>query len=286
MFHLPPDKFVYTQTFMATDSWQIYNVPEGVAMIMFVGFGSGAGGGVGRSGANTTNRPGAGGGGSAATTTLIIPAELLPKTLFVQVPIGSTGSGSRTIVNVAPDDSSNTFSIFRSNNNVNASDGGNALSGSAGPGGGAAQALTGNTAGRYSNLGCWYSTSGQTGAAGGNATAGTNVTPDATYILTSGAGGAGVGIGGTDADGGSVLVSGFMPLVSGGAAGTNDGDPSTPINKPYVSSGAGGGSAANNGNGGRGGNAGPGGGGGGGGGGIAGGTEGRGGDGRLWIFAW
>jgi len=79
-----------TITFYATGNWQTWNKPRNAKMIEIFCLGGGGGGGQN----NLTNPTGAGGGGSGGIVRGIIPAFLLPDTIYILVGKGGVGSST------------------------------------------------------------------------------------------------------------------------------------------------------------------------------------------------
>ena len=272
------------QTFNALGAgdWQTWLKPRGKSNVTIIGMGSGGGGGNGFAGAAATARGGGGGGGSGGLMRLIIPADLLPDVLYINVGIGGAvgGNGFLTAVSIRPDSLNQSRVLV-------------AFGGSAGGSGTNAAAGAAGAAGVSANThvtGFWginYPTLGNTGAAGGAQTGavGSPITwGSATPPNSGGAGGGGT----TSADfaGGGIVAAGFFPSISGGAAGTFNGADGFESKIPLAFCGGAGGGASNLAAGGNGGKGAIGSGGGGGGGGVTAGVGGPGGGGLVIIQAW
>lgn len=234
----------------------IYTVPPSATFLYFFMVGSGGGGGRATAAATTS---GAGGGGSGAIVTALVPTLLLPKTLWISIAIGASGStnngvsgntGESTFVCLypLPTGAIPAGNIFL---RANGGTGGNAT----GAGGGAGAAMTAANA-IFSTLGLWTSQAGVAGGAGAVG-AGTAVAFNATLPLTGGGGGSGST---TAAIGGRITAqAGYLgiPTILGGALGGGAGFNGMGNPKPWGGcGGTGGGSIAGAGVGGAGGNAG------------------------------
>ena len=279
LFNIPTNASS-TQTFYAngSTSWQTWEKPRGAKMIQILCVGSGAGGSSGPGGVGTQS--GGRGGSCAGLSRVMIPASLLPDTLFVQVPVGGAGgigisggtiagaSGGISYVALAPSASS-TVLIAASSATV------------AGP----TTAPTVATATAFNSLGLFLAIAGVAGAAGATG-AGASVTAfGSNILLTGGAAGGGKT---TPAGfvGGSILntAGGPLPYISGSTeAGTPSAGSGVYLLQPFCATGgAGGGGSTGSGFNGGDGAYGCGGGGGGGGRGN-GGNGGKGGDGLVII---
>jgi len=283
-----------------SNAWQTWIKPRNAKLVSIVAIGGAGGGGGNRTG----GLRGGGGGGSGAITKLIIPANLLPDTLFLSVGRGGPQSGNTTLdapgsnggisyICITPEVVSG--SVVIQSGNVEAQGGG------AGAGVGTALGGAGETAFTYNPitaasvfycaLGIFQSTPGVRGGDGSTALA-SNITALSASILTGGAGGSGNS--GASAAGASITGAGLVPTIPGGTSGGGSGSagyqtymPNDLVSQrvPFLATGgAGGSSDSTSFNGGRGGNGAIGCGGGGGGAGTsAGGFGGRGGDGVITI---
>jgi hypothetical protein len=271
--------------------WQAWHVPTGARLVVMFALGGGGGGGRGFSGAAGTARGGGGAGGCAGHSWAVVPAHVLPPTLYVFVGRGGEGavsggssatSGQVSIIGTEPTGSNNLKRILQSGTGANA---GNGTGAAGGAGGGIGSATTWT-------LSCWGMSDeadGNSGVAGGApGSAGVSATALAgnrDHPLAPGGGGGGVSAGGVEGAGGSVLAAGPVALLAGGAAGGGQGLAGHWSWRPFYGTGGSGGGASNTGTGGHGGDGGFGCGGGGGGGGVTGGNGGRGGDGLVWLCA-
>jgi hypothetical protein len=275
------------QTFYASGTdWQAWQKPAGCSMVYIFMLASGGGGGRPNNGATTV---GGGGGGSGGASRMLIPAILLPDTIWVQPGAGGLGAttantaganGSASYVGVQPNTTQANI-IF-----TQAGGGG----GAAATTGGAAGGVGVNTGGPFGSLGLWYSIAGQggnTGASALNGSANNTNTVFAAGIITVGGtgGGNGAGNGGTIVNG-----SAFFPQNINGGTGTTGGAGREGLqrgaliqqglkNYPLFFTGGTGGGGHSTGTAGKGGDAAYGGGGGGGGGCSGAGTSGNGGNG-------
>jgi hypothetical protein len=85
-----PSQQQQTFTFYATGDWQSWNKPRGAKMIEIFCLGGGAGGAIAIVG--TGPRSGGSGGGASGIVRGVIPAFLLPDTLYILVGKGGAGS--------------------------------------------------------------------------------------------------------------------------------------------------------------------------------------------------
>lgn len=221
-FHLgvSSDGFtILTATGNAND-WQRWNKPRNCLLVgmLFIGAGGGGGGGDGQ--ADASNAGGGGGGGQGGITRMVIPAFLLPDTLWFQVGRGGAGgigavagttpatagaSGSNTIVAYYPNSAA---SLFGSGTGaVNGGGGGQQGTVSAGGAGGtAAVAATTTTAVLLGTLQI-VATAGAVGATG-NASGGVTQTgTPSTNLIAPGRGGAGQTATPAAGGGGGTLLS-------------------------------------------------------------------------------
>ena len=235
-----------TQTFYASSGsnlWQTWEKPRGAKMIEF--FLVGAGGGGGQGATSTIARAGGAGGGSAGITKGLIPAFLLPDTLYIQVPIGVVGaSGSISYVSLAPTASANAVILASSTGLASPGAG---LGGGGSNVGGAGATIFTNAAGAHSTLSIYTAIAGVTGITGVTS-AGSNISSLASSLVTGGAGGAGHSATAGDIQpGGSVLSASVIltSTVQGGLSGSStlisNGKNGYTILSPFCSTGGGGG---------------------------------------------
>jgi hypothetical protein len=288
----------------ATTEVHTWTKPVGCNFVYMVAVGAGGGGGAGAAGATGSARGGGASGASGCITKLLVPAFLIPDSLFINVGIGGAGGtppggvgvggagsgGGSTYISAYRISSATEYLLFASGGG--GSNGGQNTGGTS-PAGAPSSSITNNILG---TIGAWRGESGLAGATGGGAANGNGQPSAFSFNLTGGASGGGT----TNANfvGGSI-TSAFgqvsaITIVAGGAAvasatrGQNDGADGFFIPKRFASYGGGGGGASTLGVGGNGGKGGPGCGGGGGGGGITGnsGAGGRGGDGFVIMISY
>ena len=210
--------------------WQTWRKPRGVSSVYMIGVGGAGGGATGR--VSQTTSGGGGGGGSGAQTTVMIPAQLVPDTLYVQAGFGGAGAtaaatagsnGLPTYVAIEPSTTlTANMTVLLANAGQGGGNGGGA-GGTAGVAGTVATVANMCLAGR----GVYNFLIGQAGTAGGTVTpvAGTNLTVPATGLMVTGGAGGGGCSAAAGAAGGSitaitgVLGTDFYPLpISGGTA--------------------------------------------------------------------
>ena len=212
--------------------WRTWHKPRGCKWIYALGVGGGSSGGAGIN-TGTTSGGGAG-GGSGAQSSFLIPAFLLPDTLYVQAGTGgkqadSPASGAVGVAGIPTYIAPEPFTTLNAGLTYLIANNGQAT-------GAAATATVGGVAGTAAVVGTLASMPlaargfhtflvGQAGTAGGtNAAAGTNVTYPATGLLVSGGAGGGGCNGATGFAGGTVSAStsglgtNFVQSISGGIA--------------------------------------------------------------------
>jgi hypothetical protein len=270
-----------SRLYIGTGSWQTITIPEGARMLFATLVGPGGNGGNGFTRAAGSAGGGGGGGASGTVSSIILPLNIwMPKTLFF---MGHTSGGTGSYLSFYPILGTLQYYLCLAGSGGNGGNGTASAVGAAGAAG--TQMLISNVA--YNRIGNWSTKASQTGAPGGAIAGG--VGNAITFGSTSGlfiSGGAGGG-GTTSADfaGGNISGGVLVPTLSGGLAGSNNGNAgANHLNKqiPFALGGSGGGSS-NSGIGGNGGAGGPGCGGGGGGAGTTGGTGGLGGPGFAMI---
>lgn len=295
-FHLPTqygraDVTVFTAQEATSSGAYIYNVPRNKAMLYIYSTGGGGGGGGGFSGSAGTARGGGGGGGSSTVTTQLIPTNLLPDTIYIQVgrgglggAAGSNGSaGTATYITLFPE-------TFASASNLIAQNSG-AFAGTAGTGaaGGSAGSPGNSTVfeSTFSGIGTTYS--GQAGTLAGAIAGGTGT---AQSFPTSGLNVMG-GVGGSSTTSNNFTGASYTAVSNSyiseqrpdNAFANEPGPSGRYLFNGMFNYGGGGGSAANSAAGGNGGHGAFGCGGGGGGAGTTGGRGGDGGSGLVVIIA-
>lgn len=294
---------------IALTGWKSWAKPRNASLIYFLLFGGGGGGGGGQTAAAGSNRTGGGAGSSGGFSRLIIPAFMLPDTLWCQPGLGGVGGaanttgnpGQQTSVSLLPNDLQFPFAT--------ANGGNQGTSGGGGGAGGASPAATGIL--QLAQFGFFTGTAGNSGGGGG----GPGVTPapltwgGSSIPICGGTGGGGVDNTNTDKAGGDIST---IPLLGntnphkGGVAAAGGGQKGIALggglalssadiaaffalnkNEPFIfTGGTGGGTAGAAGVAGAGGNGETGCGGGGGGAGVTGGAGGNGGPGLILIAAW
>src|SRR5262245_26334087 len=141
MFNWPNPSKGDVQEFFATGGvWQTWFKPRGADMVSMLCIGSGASGGGGLTATAGNARGGGGGGGCSGMSRLIIPAMLLPDSLYVQVGVGGASVGAGTLGNPG---AVSFVSIIPASNGTNIV----LYSGAAAALGGAAGTAAGNNAG-------------------------------------------------------------------------------------------------------------------------------------------
>lgn len=281
----------FSRVFDYIGDFEAFVIPKNATMLHIWAIGAGGNGGAGASRAAGTAGGGGGGGASGAIVTMLVPTRFLPPTLYILVGKGTGTTEGRTWV---------SFRKFDGFNSIIAD---SLLMANIGNGGGGGSATVAGTAGTngaytassnlYAGLGTLTITAGQGGSAGGA------ITGQAGFInsafnggmpFSGGAGGAGC----TSADfaGGSINPNGNaqqqsgITLAGGGSVfGQYDGLNGLQFEEPFTCYGGSGGGSNNSGVGGKGGDGAIGCGGGGGGAGVTGGAGGRGGNGRV-VITW
>jgi hypothetical protein len=258
-----------TQVFYNSGYW---NKPRGVHMAHMIVI-SGADGGNGGTSSPGANGTGGQGGGSGYIVRLTIPLIFLTDELRINIGLGGSGgpaggfgsTGESTYIDCARGTSNRTSLVV----DAGSSD---------------------STGCVYGSLGRYLFSSNVGGGTGGSGAAATSFAFGSTLNLPliSGMGGGGHTAGGTNFSGGSILTSGFVPQISGGITGVNNGRGNDGFFSltPFASTGGSGGASNAVGTGGDGGNGAIGSGGGGGGSGTIGGAGGRGGNGLAIITCW
>jgi hypothetical protein len=238
--HIPSQQ---QQTFIlyATGDWQTWNKPRNAKFIEIFCLGGGAGGSL--VAVAGTNASGGGGGASGGIVRGLIPAFLLPDTVYILVGKGGAGattastvggSGGISYVSLQPSTSEQTL-ICKSSTTAPA--GGTAATGN----GGAAPTISVVTLSAFGNLGLFTAIAGVAGSNGG-ANAGTSQTALATNLVTGGAGGGNKTT--TIFNAGGSIVSASVILtsrVNGGIANAQDGDSGYGTLQPFCGTGGAGG---------------------------------------------
>ena len=240
--HIPSQQ-QSTFTFYATGDWQTFVKPRNAKFIEI--FCLGGGGGGGHCTINSAGSAGAGGGGSSGIVRGIIPAFLLPDTLYIQVGKGgagakSSGTGGSTggISYVALQPSSSEQTLVCKSSTAGAT--GGLASGTAGSAG----SISVPALSAFGNLGLFTAIAGVNGSSGGSSAGagGTSQTALASNITTGGVGGGGktasvFGAGGSINAAPVILTS----TVSGGVASGQDGVNGYGTLQPFCGTGGSGG---------------------------------------------
>lgn len=253
--HIPSQQ-QQTFTFYATGNWQTWTKPRNAKFIEI--FCLGGGGGGSHTIATVASQGGGGGGASGGIVRGIIPAFLLPDTLYILVGKGGIGpsttntaggSGGISYIGLQPSTSEQTL-ICKSSTTVA---GGASNAGAAGT----APTVSVVALSAFGNLGLFTAIAGVSGVAGGANTgaAGNSQNALGTSLVTGGAGGGGktasvFGIGGRINPATAVLTS----TVLGGLSAGQDGDNGYGTLQPFCGTGGSGGAGITAGQGGRGGN--------------------------------
>ncbi len=279
---------------LGANDWQTWVRPRGKSFASIIVIGGGAGGGGGFSGVSGSARGGGGGGGSSGICRINdLPLDFLPPIFFVNVGLGGLGgaggggagaAGQVSVVSVRPDTVAQNRVAY---SNTAVPTGG--TGGLATAGGTLGAAGTTATIQTMATLATFIAIFGQSGSSGGAHTGaqGNSVTwASVGPVLSSGAGGAGVGTGNIEFPGGTIIGGGWLPTLAGGLAGPNRGQDGFLSQMPFAASGASGGGSSAFAAGGAGGDAAIGSGGAGGGGGVTGGKGGNGGHGLVMITCW
>lgn len=237
--------------FYTTGNWQTFNKPYNAKFIEIFCVGGGGGG------SQTTNSSGNGGGGGAGAGIVrgIIPAFLLPDTLYILVGKGGAGAktystaggtGGISYVSVQPSILEQTLICKSSTTTA----GGGGTTGI----GGVAPTISVTSLSIFGNLGLFIAIAGVTGSLGGLATGnpsgnGVGQTALSTSLVTGGAGGALSSTGGPF-NGGSIFPANVIltDIVKGGTRVLNNGDNGDNgygTFKPFCGTGGAGGSDGN-----------------------------------------
>jgi hypothetical protein len=214
----------------------------------------GGGGGGGQN--NLSNPTGACGGGSGGIVRGMIPAFLLPDTIYIL--IGKGGIGTSVVgtgatadisyIGLQPSISEQTL-ICKSST----TGGGGGFTNSPGAGATASNVVVS----AFGNLGLFTAVAGVAAASASvNGTPGNSLTALTSNIVTGGASGAGRNPSITGVSGGSILQSSVIltSRVNGGQLGSLDGDSGYGVLQPFCGTGGAGGASVTTGIGGKGGN--------------------------------
>lgn len=254
VFNIPSQQ-QQTFTFYSTGNWQTWSKPRGAKMIEI--FCLGAGGGGGHSTVTAGSTTGGGGGGSAGIVRGLIPAFLLPDTIYILVGKGGAGAstsatvggtGGISYVSLQPSTSEQT--LICKSSTTTAAGGGLSTAG-------VAATISVVALSAFGNLGLFTAIAGVIGSNGGATTPQPGVGQSAlgTNLTTGGAGGGGK-TSSVIAQGGFILSAPAIlttPVNGGVAAGQNGGDGYGTL-QPFCGTGGAGGAGITTGTGGGGGN--------------------------------
>jgi len=238
-----PSQQLQTYTLYATGNWQTWNKPRNAKFIEIFCVGGGAGGGVAT--ISVFSKSGGGGGGSGGIVRGLIPAFLLPDTIYILVGKGGTGaitsntaggSGERSYIALQPSTSEQTL-ICKSST---------AAATSAQVAGGAGGTISVVSLSAFGNIGLFTAIAGVAASNGGANTGGAGVSQAAlgTNLTTGGAGGGGAtqtagvfGVGGSITSASAILTT----PVNGGQTVGADGNSGYGTLQPFCGTGGSGG---------------------------------------------
>ena len=255
VFNIPSQQ-QQTFTFYATGNWQTWSKPRGAKMIEI--FCLGAGGGGGSPVVTVGNANGGAGGGSAGIVRGLIPAFLLPDTIYILVGKGGVGAstsvavggtGGISYIGLQPSISEQTL-ICKSSTSV-AAGGGNTTVGGAGA------SISTVALSAFGNLGLFTAIAGVAGGTSGNSVPTSGASQDAlgTNLTTGGAGGGGKNISAFAAGGNITLATAILTTqVNGGVTTGQNGADGYGTLQPFCGTGGAGGAGITTGAGGNGGN--------------------------------
>lgn len=237
-----PSQQQQTYTFYATGNWQTWNKPRNAKFIEIFCLGSGGGGA--RGGSSTSAAGGAASGASGGITRGLIPAFLLPDTLYISVARGGLGmvatnirgDGGISYVSLQPSTSEQTLICKSSTTAAGGADTNNIP--------GTAPTISVISLSAFGNLGLFTAIAGVAGSnAGANTpTAGSSQAALATNIVTGGGGGGGhrqpsFGAGGNITSASAILTT----QVNGGVTSGQNGDSGYGTLQPFCGTGGAGG---------------------------------------------
>lgn len=229
-----PSQHQQTYTFYATGNWQTWSKPRNAKMIEIFCLGGGAGG-VSPT-LSTGTGTGGGGGGSAGIVRGLIPAFLLPDTLYILVGKGGIGpsttapgpNGGISYIALQPLTSEQTL-ICKSSTAT--------ASGGTGTAGGAGATISVVSLSAFGNLGLFTAIAGVNGS-----NEGLSPTALATNLTTGGAGGGGKTPIAFTAGGNITAASVILTsTVNGGTTTGQSGDSGYGTLKPFCGTGGAGG---------------------------------------------
>jgi len=235
-----PSSQQQTFTFYATGNWQTWSKPRGAKFIEIFCVGGGAAGVSPTLSAGTGT--GGAGGGSAGIVRGLIPAFLLPDTLYILVGKGGIGSstpapgpnGGISYIALQPSTSEQTL-ICKSSTTT--------ASGGIGTAGGSGATISIVSLSAFGNLGLFTAIAGVNGNnSGSGSEAGGGQAALATNLTTGGGGGGGkiptaFGVGGSITAASAILTS----TVNGGTTTGQNGASGYGTLKPFCGTGGGGG---------------------------------------------
>lgn len=224
-----PSQNQQTYTFYATGNWQTWSKPRNAKMIEI--FCLGAGGGGGGPVVSGTAANGAGGGGSGGIVRGLIPAFLLPDTIYILVGKGGVGadgngvaggSGGPSYIGLQPSTSEQTLICKSSTGTFSGGGGGTTTTG------GAAALISNVTLSAFGNLGLFTAVAGVAGGVGINTTGSntpTVITALGANIVTGGNGGGGKSTSGNLAFAGQEISAAPVILTTRVSGGETEGAP-------------------------------------------------------------
>jgi hypothetical protein len=230
--HLPGGTQTNIQEFIGDASavgvgWKTWTKPRGASMVYIFGLGQGGGGGEAVAGAAST-AAGGGGGGSGGQTSLLIPAYLLPDTLYI-----SAGKGNPSNTSTSAAASFSTYVAVHPGNNAAPTANNTVLIANGGASGGKSAGATAGPVGTagaiatiatmpLAGLGTYTLTAGQVGIIGGTTGNGAALTVPVTgLVVTGGSGGGGLpAISTAGGNGGGITGGGVIPSVTAASGGT------------------------------------------------------------------
>jgi hypothetical protein len=229
-----PSQQQQTYTLYATGNWQTWNKPRNAKFIEIFCLGGGAGGSINIIG--TSTRSGGNGGGAGGIVRGIIPAFLLPDTLYILVGKGGAGStqsntaggvGGISYIGLQPSTSEQTLICKSSTNTPTNSSVGATIS---------VVSLS-----AFGNLGLFTAIAG-VGSVLGTSGAGGNQTALATSLVTGGAAGGGKTTAAFFAGGNITSASAILTSqVNGGVTDAQKGDDGYGTLQPFCGTGGAGG---------------------------------------------
>jgi len=235
--HIPSQQQNTTIFYAQSGSWQTWNKPRNAKMIEIFCLGGGAGGAITSVGAGSVN--GGLGGGSGGIVRGLIPAFLLPDTIYILVGKGGAGStgdntnggaGSISYIGLQPSTSEQTL-ICKSST-------------LAASGNGTGATISTVSLSAFGNLGLFTAIAGVNGSAGGTSapTNGSSQSALGTNLTTGGAGGGGktaaAFAGGGNITSASVILT---SQVNGGVTNAQNGDSGYGTLIPFCGTGGAGG---------------------------------------------